>query len=408
MVIVLSIIASLGLALGAAWVLGSPRQQPDRAAEACWRNFADRLDLNYDPGGLLKGPMITGTISGMNLQMDTLYQVREGRKTVVTRVTLYNDNLPEGLDKSSKAKASDDPVKRMLASITRRYITELIKKIGATVAGKKVRWIRENAVWPPESTADVIRRIGQICEFLCLDEDNIPTRLLHGYHDETLSDNYRDEIKQLLFTQFADSEECETVAGDMLEDPDPRSRLTAARTLGPRGFEALAKIAKAPDVPKDVREAALGDLISKTEASSGLKLLGSVINSPHIEVSRSALGMVRRHRYTPAIRLLLDIARDSTAPSDKICNIVDIIGEIGDSSAQQTLLSLLQHDFVMVRRRAATALGRIGTQSAIPALQQCMSTASSNKRFKDLCKRAIDKIRQRHNVHGENQTAEAV
>ena len=91
MVIVLAILASLGIALGAAWVLGSPRQQPDRAAEACWRAFADRLDLNYDPGGLLKGPVITGTVATMTLQMDTLYQVRDGRKTVVTRVTMYNE-----------------------------------------------------------------------------------------------------------------------------------------------------------------------------------------------------------------------------------------------------------------------------------------------------------------------------
>ena len=79
MVIVLAILASLGIALRSV-VLRSPRQQPDRAAEACWRAFADRLDLNYDPGGLLKGPVISGTVATMSLQMDTLYQFATGAK----------------------------------------------------------------------------------------------------------------------------------------------------------------------------------------------------------------------------------------------------------------------------------------------------------------------------------------
>ena len=135
----------------------------------------------------------------------------------------------------------------MLASLTRRYISELIKKIGATVAGKKVRWIRENAVWLPEATADIIKRIGTVCEYLCLEDDDQAGRLLQAYRDETLNDGTRDEIKRLLFEKFSDSPECEAVAGDMLDDPDPRSRLSAARALGPRGFDTLSRIAKAPD-----------------------------------------------------------------------------------------------------------------------------------------------------------------
>ena len=254
MVIVLAILASLGIAL-AARVLGSPRQQPDRAAEACWRAFADRLDLNYDPGGLLKGPVISGTVATMSLQMDTLYQVRDGRKTVVTRVTMYNEALPEGLDKTSKAKPSDDPVKRMLASLTRRYISELIKKIGATVAGKKVRWIRENAVWPPEATADIIKRIGTVCEYLCLEDDDQAGRLLQAYRDETLNDGTRDEIKRLLFEKPSDSPSVKQwqVTCSTTRIPD---HVFAARALGPRGFDTLSRIAKAPDVPKDTRSSA--------------------------------------------------------------------------------------------------------------------------------------------------------
>ena len=249
MVIALTVIAALGLALGAAWVIGSPRQQPDRAAEACWSYLAEQLDLSYDPGGLLKGPLITGQIDGMEVKLDTLHQLRDGRKLLVTRFILTNESLPEGLDRKSKAKPSDEPIKRILAQVTRRHVTELIKRIGATVAGKKVRWVRESAVWSPESTAETIRRICQICDFLCIDESDVATRLLHGYQDKALPDTHRDEMKRLLFESFPGSQECEAIAGDMLEDPDPTARLSAARALGSRGLDTLAKIARSSDIP---------------------------------------------------------------------------------------------------------------------------------------------------------------
>ena len=125
MVIALAIICALGIGIGAAWVMSGPRQQPDRAAEACWSTLADQLDLDYDAGGLLKGPRISGQIEGMSVYMDTLHQVRDGRKSLLTRFVLQHENLPEGLDRKSKAKPSDDPVKRAIAQVTRRNVSEL-------------------------------------------------------------------------------------------------------------------------------------------------------------------------------------------------------------------------------------------------------------------------------------------
>ena len=147
MVIALAIICALGIGIGAAWVMSSPRQQPDRAAEACWSTLADQLDLDYDAGGLLKGPRISRPIEGMSVYMDTLHQVRDGRKSLLTRFVLQHENLPEGLDRKSKAKPSDDPVKRAIAQVTRRNVSELIKRIGATLSGGKLRWLRDGAVW---------------------------------------------------------------------------------------------------------------------------------------------------------------------------------------------------------------------------------------------------------------------
>ena len=214
MVIILSVVAALGLALGAAWVMGSPRQQPDRAAEACWSMLAEMLNLDYDPGGLLKGPYMSGKINGMTVTLDTFHQMRDGRKSLMTRFILQNESLPEGLDRKSKAKPSDDAVKRIIAQTVRRYVSELIKKIGATVAAGKVRWVRDSSVWHPDATAQTIKRIVSICEFLCVDDSDQAAKLLIGYQDESMPEPQRKQMKTLLFERFPG-----TPAVDLILEP---------------------------------------------------------------------------------------------------------------------------------------------------------------------------------------------
>ena len=121
MVLILSVVLAIGLGLGAAWVLGSPRQQSDRAAEACWRALAEAMDYDYDPGGNLQGPQISGELSSVSVVVDTFFQSREGRKSLFTRVVLAGDQLPESLDSFQKSKAGDPPAKRILALVTRLY-----------------------------------------------------------------------------------------------------------------------------------------------------------------------------------------------------------------------------------------------------------------------------------------------
>ena len=396
MVIALAIICALGIGVGAAWVMSGPRQQPDRAAEACWSTLADQLDLDYDAGGLLKGPRISGQLDGMTVFMDTLHQVRDGRKSLLTRFVLQHENLPEGLDRKSKAKPSDDPVKRAIAQVTRRNISELIKRIGATLSGGKLRWLRDGAVWHPDQTKETIKRIVQICDFLVIPKDDFANKLVTACRDENLPSGHRKQMQQLLFEHFSDSEECAAIAGEMLDDPDPGARLTAAKALGPQGAPALARIAQALDVSRDLREQAISELVTKIDASVSLPLLGNVIQSGNPEIGRTALNLIRRHRFLPAIRVMLDVAKNPGSSSDVICNVVDTIGEIGDANAQNVLMGLLRHDYLMVRRRAAVALGRIGTPSAVSQLRQCASEAGSNRRFRELCQRAIKKIEKRH------------
>ena len=392
----LAIITALGVGLGAAWVLSSPRQQPDRAAEASWSVLSELLDLDYDPGGLLKGPRMDGELGQFEVTLDTFYQHREGRKTIFTRFVLISDLLPEGLDKKSKAKPSDEPIKRALAQVTRRYITELIKRVGATVAGGKLRWVREGVVWQPDGMATTIKRIALICEYLCLDASDQAGRLLQAYRDETLPDILREELQRLIFEGFSGTEECSAVATDMLGHSDPKKRINAAKALGPAGYQTLSQIGRNPDIPVELRESAIGELMSKRDVEATLPQLLPMLKSQYTDVTRVFLGMVRRHRYQPIMRFIHESASDFSTPNDKVASLVEVMGQVGHSSSQSVLLSLLNHDHVVVRRRVAVALGRLGSSSAVPQLEACANDRSNNRRFRELCEKAIAQIRGRH------------
>ena len=132
---------------------------------------------------------------------------------------------------------------------------------------------------------------------------------------------------------------------------------------------------------RDLGEQAISELVTKIDPSVSLPLLGTVIQSGNPEIGRTALNLIRRHRFLPAIRVMLDVAKNPGSSSDVICNVVDTIGEIGDANAQNVLMGLLRHDYLMVRRRAAVALGRIGTPSAVSQLRQCAGESGQTDAF---------------------------
>ncbi|MEZ4431088.1 MAG: HEAT repeat domain-containing protein [bacterium] len=398
--IIVAVVVGLALVGGAvAWVMSGPKQQPDRAAEACWSQLATLLGLEYDPGGMLKGPKMTGTLGGYPVTIDTYHRDVGGRKALFTRFTLDGgENLPEGMDKQSKAKGDDDPVKRILAQATRRHIADLIKKVGATLGGGKLKWSREGGVWQPDGMATVIKGLVHKAEFLCLDENDQAGKLLHGSRDATLPEAQREEMKRLLLENFAGTFESDSVARDLLDDADPKNRLQAAKTLGPKGIPALGKLARDPDVPKDLREQAIAEIIRHHQPEEADPHIQKMLRSKHPDVSQTALTSIRRMKYTPAMKTLQTLATDPTTPGELASAVVEVIGAIGDATCQPVLLGLLHHDYLVVRRRAAAALGRVGTVAAIPQIEAVAQAPNVNKRFKELCDRALDEIRARNGL----------
>ena len=97
MLLTFSIIIAIVLGLGAAGFIEST-SATDRAAEACWRALSENLDYDYDPGGLLQGPALSGSVEGLSISADTFFQAREGRKQLFTRFVITGEGLPESLE----------------------------------------------------------------------------------------------------------------------------------------------------------------------------------------------------------------------------------------------------------------------------------------------------------------------
>lgn len=407
MVLILSVVLAIGLGLGAAWVLGSPRQQSDRAAEACWRALAEAMDYDYDPGGILQGPQINGEGEAFSVVLDTFFQSREGRKTLFTRVILAGEQIPDSLDSFQKSKSGDPPAKRLLALVTRRYVRELIKHIGATVANGKVKWLREGAVWHPQQTAKTLHRIIEITEYLAIDLHDEAERLLACYGDESLPESTKKEIQNILFSEFRGTEACESVASQIVSGQDPEMQVAAARALGESGLTVLSSIARTSGIKREARESAIIGLVTFSDVSAARPFVESILRDKSVEHVRFGLKVMRKQRYTPAVNVLCEIASDPSTSNEILSLVIDGLADLGNASIESTLLGLLDHQFVTIRRQACMALGKIGTGMALDHLARLVSKRTENRKVRELATAAIKNISTRHGIE-KNVSAEAV
>ena len=88
--IIIAIVLGLGAALGFIRVHVSNRTvQPKAVLKALSKD----LDYDYDPGGLLQGPALSGSVESLGISADTFFQAREGRKQLFTRFVITGEGL---------------------------------------------------------------------------------------------------------------------------------------------------------------------------------------------------------------------------------------------------------------------------------------------------------------------------
>lgn len=183
-----------------------------------------------------------------------------------------------------------------------------------------------------------------------------------------------------------------------LDDRDPRVRAVAALSLGRLGDEASepALVARLSDSAEPVRAAsalALGEVASSpaTEVRI-LQVFRQTDGRGHVAASRALLGLERVSFSTD----LVDALRDSDPMARQ--GIVAALGESGDVRAVPYLLSLVRKDAAPgVRAEAAFRLGKIG-DDRIKADLAAVADADSDVAVRGWARWAMQQIKQSHAI----------
>jgi len=387
------------LLLVIAWV-ATPQRLADSEVDELWGRVAHALGLEYDGGGPTSGPTMQGRMGRMRVLVDTFGRAQHGQRTAFTRIVIDSDGrIPEQLTLDAPGHKPEDPIEVLLAQHGKRRVTDLVRELGATLHGGRVRWATEGLVWDAAEFVQTLRDVVRTAEHLCLDEKDIPGRLLLCTRDEKVPEPQRRQMMLVLLDRYVGSPEANSAAKEAVKHPDAYVRLTAARALGKQGVSTLGVLARDPDVTQEVRTAALEDLMTAWPLELGNPQIRKVLRSVEPAVVRTAIHMVRHLNHAPAVRIMLELATDPQTPSDLLSLLVEVVGEMADANAEPVMLGLLNHDDVVVRRGAAAALGQLGTPEALPSLQeQIEEPLVPDGRLTALCRSATVEIRRRHRL----------
>ncbi len=387
------------LVLVTGWI-AIPRRVLDSEVDDLWGRVAQALGLEYDGGGPTSGPTMHGKMGKMKVLVDTFGRLQHGQRMAFTRIIIDSDGrIREQLTLSTPDAQPKDPIEALLAQHSKARITDLVKHLGATVHAGRVRWATEGLLWGAADFVQTVRDVVRTTEHLCLDEADIPGRLLLCIRDHQIPEKQRREMLLVLLDRYPGTSEANTAARDAVAQPDGYIRLVAARALGQQGITTLGMLARDPEVTQEIRTEALKDLMTSWPSELGNPQVRRVLRSEEPPVVRTGIHMVRHLNHTPAVRIMLELAADPQTPPDMLSLLVEVIGEMGDEASEPVLLGLLNHDNVVVRRGSAIALGQLGTPNALESLrEQSEDALMPDSRLLSLCRAARQDIRKRHGL----------
>ena len=119
-----------------------------------------------------------------------------------------------------------------------------------------------------------------------------------------------------------------------------------------------------------VRDRAVEELVQRGSTAVG-ELSRLLSEHPSLEVRSSTVFVLSRIHSSEALAALHPALEDSD--TDVRVSAARVLGMARDVESLDRLLELVNHDLPPVRRQAASAIGQIGSRSAVPALLEAVS-----------------------------------
>lgn len=360
-----------------------------------WKRAAGTLGLTF--AATKKGPAMAGEANGMQVSVGTFLREHHGRQTRFTRVVI--DSNGRITDKVKSRPGGMDALLRLLGRAGERRVLQLVKHVGATVSGGRIRWARPGVDWDPEDFVAVVERLLRTAELLVQDEGELPGRLKLNINDPAVPLEERVAMTHALIERFADTPEAREVASGLLGHPAPGMRLKAARVLKEQGAEVIGALVRDPSTPKDVREDAIDALIRELPPRLWEPLVLRALRSSNEAVSRPVVQRIMSVQHAPARRLLARAAEDASTAPVVLAQLARALGKLGDDTAGPVLLKLLGHADPSVQREAVIALAYKGGPAELRPLLARLSLLPEG-RIRSLCRTAVREIQARHGLVG--------
>lgn len=342
-----------------------------------WREEAAQLGLHFS-GGVFAKRQLSGRIQGYSIHVENFTSDR----TTWTRLKLdCADRIPGGIQLTAerpwlgvtKALIGEDvqigdgefdaavnvsgpePIAvAFLGQEARTSIRELIAAGGSVQQG----CIRLDIKGDMSGRGEIRRAVEWLLELV----SGLPHgTVLQRHCANATGDRYpgvRLRNLRLLAEKFRATEEAKSAALAALADPEPAVRLFAATFVkGGQGLAVLKALLEDADISDDLR----ADAVRAAGASRDPSLLGAVY------------ALVPRR--DPALAEAVAAA----------------LGQFGGADAEHSLLRLMSRDAMEVKRAAATALGLLGTVSAVEPLLQLAREGP----LKEIARDAVRRIQAR-------------
>jgi HEAT repeat protein len=279
----------------------------------------------------------------------------------------------------------------VLTKPARRAVEDFLDTMSrARVRGGVVECSGQGLGETSEQLVTPVKEAVKVARLLSLDQATPAARLNHN----ALRDpNRRVRLRNLevLVRKYAGKRFTLNALRGALKSSDPEARLFALRELGPESVEFMLPVATEDQDPH-VRAEALRHLGS----FAGERLWPTIeiaLRNPHEEVRRAAILAAATTDHVAMVPRIIDQANDAYPVTAEA--VAWALGELGDPAAEPALAKLLARDSVEVRRAAATALGLVGTVTAIAPLLASGEGTFTDGELKRAASRAVASIRSR-------------
>lgn len=274
----------------------------------------------------------------------------------------------------------------------RRRIAEAVA-LGVRLEHSELVVRRPGVIGDGETLANIVRVVAELARRLADAHRADRVERLVNVATRDPESGVRVHALRILIDHYSDDPAARSALDRSLVDAAAEVRMMGASGVGPSGFEAMRSIANDATLPAAARASALDKLVTLFPRSQSAPALTKALDDQTTAARKIAIIALGKMRHAPALSRLVSLAGRAVEPEEQAA-LAQALGRLGDPSAENALLGLLDAEDSSVRTASALALGRIGGRKSVAPLTPLAASVMGGE-LKKAAADAIDKIQAR-------------